>query len=176
MRSQARGSWRKDAQGKKLASVASTGEILFSWALDRGYSHACLELERQLRFSVPHNDRPRVVHWTAYLSVAEDCERACGHIVRSIVQTKTYEGQTVRRTYDAAKTPLQRLLLPGVLPGSQQQELSARARDLDPVRLFQQLQDAVFRCAVGVSPAEQRTAASSLLLFEHDRQIATEHI
>lgn len=88
------------------------------------------------------------------------------------MQAKTYEGRTVRQTYNAAKIPLQRLLLSGVLPASQQQELKARARDLDPVRLFQQLQQlqhAVFRCAVGASPVEQSTAASSLLVFEEVR-------
>ena len=60
----------------------------------------------------------------------------------------------MRRVYDSAKTPLQRLLLSGVLPASQQQELRAVAKALDPLRLFHQLrhlQQAVFRCAAGRS-------------------------
>lgn len=83
------------------------------------------------------------------------------------LQTKTYEGRTVRRTYDAAKTPCQRLLLSGVLSLSQQDELGMMARSLDPVRLFQQLQQlqhAVFRYAVGASS----TQSSPLLMFARE--------
>ena len=53
------------------------------------------------------------------------------------------------------KTPLQRLLLSGVLPAQKQQELIEVAQALDPFRLFQQLeqlQQAVFRCAASCSP------------------------
>jgi len=82
---------------------------------------------------------------------------------------KQVEGRTVRRVYDAARTPLQRLLLSGVLPASRQQELSAAAMALDPIRLLhhvQQLQQAVLRCEVSGSSANQPTSATSLLRFE----------
>jgi hypothetical protein len=52
---------------------------------------------------------------------------------------KHVEGRTIHRIYDAAKTPLQRVLLSGVLPLSQQQELRAVTKALDPLRLFEQV-------------------------------------
>jgi hypothetical protein len=67
---------------------------------------------------------------------------------------------------------LQRLLLSSVLPASQQQELRSVARALDPLRLFQhlqQLQQAVFRCAVGCSLMDQAPPASPLLVFEAEQ-------
>ena len=65
------------------------------------------------------------------------------------------DGKKIRCVYDPAKTPLQRLLLSGVLPLQKQQELTEVAQALDPVRLLhqlKQLQQAVFRCVVGCSP------------------------
>jgi hypothetical protein len=69
--------------------------------------------------------------------------------------SKQRDGKKVRYVYDPAKTPLQRLFLSGVLPEQKQQELTEVAQALDPIRLFQQLeqlQQAVFRCAVNCSP------------------------
>jgi site-specific recombinase XerD len=85
---------------------------------------------------------------------------------------KECEGRKVRRISDPAKTPLQRLLLSGVLPVSQQCELRAVARTLDPLRLFQQLQQlqhAIFRCAVGCSLMGQEGSASPLLVFASEQ-------
>jgi hypothetical protein len=68
---------------------------------------------------------------------------------------KQREGKKVRYVYNAAKTPLQRLLLSGALPAQKQQELLELAQALDPIRLFEQLeqlQQAVFRCAVVALP------------------------
>ena len=56
------------------------------------------------------------------------------------LQSKQREGKKVRYVYDSAKTPLQRLLLSGVLPVEMRQELTEVARALDPIRLFQQLE------------------------------------
>jgi len=53
------------------------------------------------------------------------------------LQSKLREGKKVRCVYDPAKTPLQRLLLSGVLPVQKQQELIEVAQALDPIRLFQ---------------------------------------
>ncbi|MBO0791635.1 MAG: hypothetical protein J2P36_11900 [Ktedonobacteraceae bacterium] len=78
------------------------------------------------------------------------------------------EGRTVRREYDAARTPLQRLLLAGVLPASKQQELHAATQILDPIRLFRQvrrLQQAVFRCAASSSPLGHLPSTVPLLIF-----------
>ncbi len=69
--------------------------------------------------------------------------------------SKQREGKKMRYVYDPAKTPLQRLLLSGILPAEMQQELLEAANALDPIRLLhqlEQLQQAVFRCAVGCSP------------------------
>ena len=68
---------------------------------------------------------------------------------------KQREGKKVRYVYDPAKTPLQRLLLSGILSAQKQQELTEVAQALDPILLFQeleQLQQAVFRCAVDGFP------------------------
>jgi Integrase core domain len=84
------------------------------------------------------------------------------------LRAKDYEGRKVRRVYDPAKTPLQRLLLSGVLPASEQHELRSVVRALDPLHLFQllqQLQQAVFRCAVGRFSTSQTTPPSPLLVF-----------
>lgn len=53
--------------------------------------------------------------------------------------SKQREGKHVRRVYDPAKTPLQRLLLSGVLAEERQRELIENSHALDPVRLFVQL-------------------------------------
>ena len=85
---------------------------------------------------------------------------------------KEYEGRKMRRVYDPARTPLQRLLLSGVLPDAQQHELKAVVRALDPLRLFQQLrrlQQAFFSCAVGHSLTGQATPTSPLLVFAAER-------
>ena len=84
------------------------------------------------------------------------------------LQSKLLEGKKVRCVYDPAKTPLQRLLLSGVLPVQKQQELIEVAQALDPIRLFQQLeqlQQAVFRCAVNCSPCVSRTPSALIRVF-----------
>jgi hypothetical protein len=53
--------------------------------------------------------------------------------------SKQREGKKVRYVYDPAKTPLQRLLLSGVLPAETQQELLEVVEALDPILLFQQV-------------------------------------
>jgi hypothetical protein len=74
---------------------------------------------------------------------------------RCALLSKQREGKKVRYVYDPAKTPLQRLLLSDTLPAQKQQELTEVADALDPIGLLhqlEQLQQAVFRCAVGCSP------------------------
>ncbi len=53
---------------------------------------------------------------------------------------KQRDGKKVRCVYDAAKTPLQRLLLSGILPPQKQQELTEVAQALDPISLLHQLE------------------------------------
>ena len=48
--------------------------------------------------------------------------------------------EKVRCVYDPAKTSLQRVLLSGVLPAQKQQELTEVAHALDPIHLFQQVE------------------------------------
>ena len=91
------------------------------------------------------------------------------------LQAKQYDGRTVRRVYDAAKTPLQRLLLSQVLPAFQEQELLRAAQVLDPLRLFHHLQDlqqALFHSTMGSSPHAERSSPVAVLPFCVARCIA----
>ena len=86
------------------------------------------------------------------------------------------EGRKIRRIYDAAKTPLQRVLLSGALSPAQQQELRTIGKAFDPLRLFQQveqLQQATFRCEAGqptpptlLVPFDLAACAAELVLRE----------
>jgi hypothetical protein len=82
--------------------------------------------------------------------------------------SKERDGKKIRCVYDPAKTPLQRLLLSGVLPVQKQQELTEVAQALDPVRLLHQLelvQQAVFHCAVGCAPFVSSPLSDPLHVF-----------
>jgi site-specific recombinase XerD len=66
------------------------------------------------------------------------------------LQSRHIEGEHERRIYDDAKTPWQRVLLSGVLPGEIEQKWCKDVAVLDPLRLVQHvetLQRAVWRCA-----------------------------
>ena len=89
--------------------------------------------------------------------------------------SKQRDGKKVRCVYDPAKTPLQRLLQSGVLPVQKQQELTEVAQALDPIRLFQQLeqlQRAVFRCAVNGSPFVSIPPSTPIRIFSEETCIA----
>src|SRR2546421_1536177 len=91
------------------------------------------------------------------------------------VLSKQRDGKKVRCIYDPAKTPLQRLLESGVLPAQKQQELTEVAEILDPIRLLhqlKQLQQAVFRRAVGCSPFLSSIPSAPLRVFSVERCIA----
>jgi hypothetical protein len=82
--------------------------------------------------------------------------------------SKERDGKKIRYVYDPAKTPLQRLLLSGILSAQKQQELTEVAEVLDPVGLLhqlKQLQQAVFRCAAGCSPFVSSPLANPLHIF-----------
>jgi hypothetical protein len=84
------------------------------------------------------------------------------------LQSKQREGKKVRCVYDSAKTPLQRLFLSGRMPARKQQELVEVAQALDPIRLFnqlEQLQQALFRCAVRYSPFLSSLPSAPLQVF-----------
>ncbi len=86
--------------------------------------------------------------------------------------SKQRDGKKVRRVYDAAKTSLKRLLLSGILPAQAQQELFEVAQALDPLSLFQQveqLQQAVFRYAVNCPPFVSHTTPAPLRVFSVER-------
>jgi hypothetical protein len=82
------------------------------------------------------------------------------------LQTKEREGSKVRRTYDQAQTPMQRLLASGVLPPKKQQELLGITEAMDPLRLLTQLehlQKALWRHAVKPDiPSASQTPVSTL--------------
>ena len=87
---------------------------------------------------------------------------------------KQRDGKKVRCVYDAAKTPLQRLLLSGILPPQKQQELTEVAQALDPISLLhqlEQLQQAVFRCAVGYSPFLSSLTSVPICVFSVERSM-----
>jgi hypothetical protein len=81
---------------------------------------------------------------------------------------ETTRREKVRYVYDPAKTPLQRLLLSGILSTEKHHELIAVAQSLDPLRLFhqlEQLQKALFRCAVEGNPFVSQASSWPLRVF-----------
>jgi len=79
------------------------------------------------------------------------------------LQTKQREGSKVRRTYDQAQTPMQRLLASGAVPQPKQLELRRVTQALDPLRLLQQLehlQKALWRHAITSSSANQESTST----------------
>src|SRR5229473_3371816 len=88
------------------------------------------------------------------------------------LQAKQRNGKKVQCVYDPAKTPLQRLLLSGALPAHKQQELTEVAQALDPIlpiEQLEQLQQAVFRCAVSCSPFVPNTHSIPIRDFSIER-------
>ncbi len=55
------------------------------------------------------------------------------------LQAKIPKGEQVRRVYDVAQTPLQRLLASGVLPEDRQRALRERVQQIDPLALSEHL-------------------------------------
>src|SRR5262249_10892777 len=91
------------------------------------------------------------------------------------LQAKQYDGRKVRRVYDAAKTPLQRLLLSQVLPAPKVHELQREVQVLDPLRLFHHLQDlqlALLGSTTSVSPDSEGTSTIAVLPFCVEQCIA----
>jgi hypothetical protein len=92
--------------------------------------------------------------------------------------SKERNGKKIRCVYDPAKTPLQRLLLSGILPAQKRQELTDVAEILDPIGLLnqlKQLQQAVFRCAASCSPVISSISPASLCVFSVDACKAGKH-
>jgi hypothetical protein len=86
--------------------------------------------------------------------------------------SKELDGKKVHYVYDPAKTPLHRLFLSGILPAQKQQELTEVAQALDPIHLFQQveqLQQALFRCAAGCFPFISFLPSAPLRVFSVER-------
>ena len=82
--------------------------------------------------------------------------------------SKQRDGKKVRSVYDPAKTPLQRLLLSGILPAEKQHKLNAVAESLDPLRLLhelERLQQALFRCAVEGNPFVSHASSRPIRVF-----------
>jgi site-specific recombinase XerD len=83
--------------------------------------------------------------------------------------SKQLEGRKIHRIYDAAKTPLQRVLLSRVLSPEEQQELHLIRKAFDPLRLFQQveqLQQATVQREAGCARAGQSTPQMALVPFD----------
>lgn len=82
--------------------------------------------------------------------------------------SKQRHGKKLSLCYDPAKTPLQRLLLSGILPTHMQQELNEVALALDPIRLLehvQQIQQTLFHCAVEANPFVSPAVVVPLRVF-----------
>lgn len=91
------------------------------------------------------------------------------------LQAMSTDGRTPRRIYDAAKTPLQRLLLSQVLLASTEQESQRAARLLDPLRLLHhlyELQQALLRPLPPFLFDASETAPEAILLFRLERCVA----
>src|SRR5579859_670892 len=87
------------------------------------------------------------------------------------LQAKHSDGKKVRRVYDAAKTPLQRLLLSEVLSTEQRYQVLRMAQMLDPLGLFEHLQDLQQALFASLSPNMQGNAPFALLSFHLQRCI-----
>jgi hypothetical protein len=84
------------------------------------------------------------------------------------LHTKQREGSKVRRTYDRAQTPMQRLLASDAVPPNKKQELLRVTQALDPLRLLrqlEQLQKALFQHAVKPGATSPSQEGSSMLQF-----------
>jgi hypothetical protein len=82
--------------------------------------------------------------------------------------SKQGEEGNVRRVYDPAKTPLQRLLLAGILPEATQDHLREVAQALDPIRLLhqvEQLQQAARRGVVTPFALIPTASPTAIVLF-----------
>lgn len=78
------------------------------------------------------------------------------------LQTKQREGSKVRRTYDQAQTPMQRLLTSGAVSPKKHQELLQITQALDPLRLLHQLehlQKALWRYSITSSSQNQESTS-----------------
>ena len=85
------------------------------------------------------------------------------------LKAKRREGSSVRRSYDQARTPYQRVLAAQTVDAETGRRLEAIARALDPVRLLHQidtLQDALWRHAiVGIAPTKPTPIAAPPVCF-----------
>ena len=91
------------------------------------------------------------------------------------LQATQYDGRKIQRVYDAAETPLQRLLLSHVLPPSKEQELQRAGACWTRSRLFQHLQDlqqALLSPTTSASANAQGTACGVVLPVCLDRCLA----
>src|SRR4030088_2780437 len=87
---------------------------------------------------------PCTTHGSAGLHQLREVYRALRLVVNCFqpslkLQAKVPRGEQVRRVYDAAQTPLQRLLASGVLSEGRQRELSKRVEQVDPLALSEHL-------------------------------------
>ena len=82
--------------------------------------------------------------------------------------SKHQEGGKIRKVYDEAKTPMQRLMLSGVLSAESLRQLDEVVQALDPLRLLQHLehlQHALGRSCVTVASLTPHVPVSSILPF-----------
>ena len=85
------------------------------------------------------------------------------------LQSKERDGSKLRRTYDRAQTPMQRLVASSAVSSQKQQELLRITEALDPLRLLtqlEQLQKALWRHAVTLT-SEQSEALTPLRFSVH---------
>ena len=74
--------------------------------------------------------------------------------------SKTRDGARVRRVYDRAQTPYQRLGALGVLAPDKRQELAGLYQRLNPLALRRQIERELERLWTLAAPDPQRTPAS----------------
>lgn len=94
------------------------------------------------------------------------------------LQEKQRDGEKVRKKYDQAQTPMQRLLATDILSSSKKQELLRITQALDPIRLLQQLeqlQKALFLHAVQPGLIAESQTTTTLQVFSA-KQCAQEKV
>jgi len=80
------------------------------------------------------------------------------------LQAHVRQGDRVRRVYDTAQTPLQRLLASGVLSEDRQQELRERVQQIDPLTLSERLDALRYALLCGVNGCARPQPGLSLAL------------
>jgi len=74
---------------------------------------------------------------------------------------KDRHGRKVKKSYDAAKTPLQRAIEAGVLSPEQATNYKTMMARINPMALFRQIEELLRQCPTQVKPADAQRKGKS---------------